>query len=84
MSNNLTATLSAKGSLTASLSAQSGLTAALSSDIFIKTQAKTVTPTAQIQEITADDGYAGLSKVTVAPIPQNYGLIVYNGYILVS
>ena len=84
MSNKLTATLSAQATLTASLSAQSSLTAALSSDIYIKTQAKTVTPTAEAQEITADDGYAGLSKVTVEAIPQNYGLITYNGYILVS
>lgn len=82
--SNLKGILSTAGSLTASLSAESSLTASLSSNIFIKTQEKTVTPTAQAQEITADDGYAGLSKVTVNAVPNNYGLITYNGYILVS
>ena len=82
--SNLKGILSTAGSLTASLSAESSLTASLSSNIFIKTQEKTVTPTSQAQEITADDGYAGLSKVTVNAVPNNYGLITYNGYILVS
>lgn len=82
--SNLKGILSTAGSLTASLSAESSLTASLSSRIFIKTQEKTVTPTSQAQEITADDGYAGLSKVTVNAVPNNYGLITYNGYILVS
>lgn len=82
--SNLKGILSTAGSLTASLSAESSLTASLSSKIFIKTQTKEVTPTAEAQEITADAGYAGLSKVTVSAIPQNYGLITYNGYILVS
>lgn len=42
-------------------------------------QDKTTTPTQSTQTITADSGYTGLGTVTVNPIPQNYGLITYNG-----
>lgn len=35
-------------------------------------QAKTATPTKQQQSITSDQGYYGLSGVTIAPIPDNY------------
>lgn len=35
-------------------------------------QSKTATPTKEQQSITADQGYYGLSGVTVAPIPENY------------
>lgn len=81
----LTGKLSKVGGLTGTLSAKQGLSGNLSLKVLVKTQAKTVTPSAETQEIYADDGFAGLSKVTVNPIPQNYGLITYNGsYILVS
>ena len=43
-------------------------------------QEKCVTPEAQEQVITADVGYAALSKVTVAAFPSNYGRISFNGY----
>lgn len=42
-------------------------------------QSKTITPTQSQQLVTADNGYDGLSSVTVNPIPSNYGLITYNG-----
>lgn len=35
-------------------------------------QSKTATPTKQQQSITSDDGYYGLSSVTVQPIPDQY------------
>ena len=39
----------------------------------------TVTPTQSQQIITASAGYDAIEKVTVAPIPSNYGLITWNG-----
>lgn len=42
-------------------------------------QDKTIVPGAEEQTITADIGFGGLSSVTIAPIPQNYGLISWDG-----
>ena len=42
-------------------------------------QDKTIVPSADEQTITADVGFGGLSSVTISPIPQNYGLITYDG-----
>ena len=42
-------------------------------------QDKTIVPGAEEQIITADVGFGGLSSVTISPIPQNYGLITYDG-----
>ena len=42
-------------------------------------QDKEVIPSAEEQTITADVGFGGLKSVTISPIPQNYGLITYNG-----
>ena len=35
-------------------------------------QSKNITPTKSQQNVTPDDGYYGLSDVTVAAIPENY------------
>lgn len=69
--------------LTGILSAQPTMSASLSTDIVIKMQAKEVVPTQEEQVIVADEGFAGLNAVTVMPIPNNYGEIIYNGFILV-
>ena len=42
-------------------------------------QEKVVVPGAEEQIITADVGFGGLSSVKVGAIPQNYGLITYDG-----
>ena len=42
-------------------------------------QDKEVIPSAEEQTITADAGFGGLSSVKVGAIPQNYGLITYDG-----
>lgn len=42
-------------------------------------QDKVIIPSAEEQTITADVGFGGLSSVTISPIPQNYGLITYDG-----
>ncbi len=39
----------------------------------------TVTPSGEEQIVIPSAGYDGLKKVTVAPIPQCYGLITYDG-----
>lgn len=44
-----------------------------------KLQEKNAIPSAEEQTITADDGFGGLSSVTIAPIPNNYGLITWDG-----
>lgn len=42
-------------------------------------QDKVIIPSAEEQTITADIGFGGLSSVKVGAIPQNYGLITYDG-----
>lgn len=42
----------------------------------------TIVPSAETQTITASAGHDGFSSVTVSPIPQNYGLISWNGVTL--
>lgn len=39
----------------------------------------TVTPTRETQTITPTGDVQGFDKVIVEPIPQNYGLVTYNG-----
>lgn len=51
----------------------------------INLQEKTATPTTETQIITFDTEYQGLSRVTVDPIPSNYGLIEWiDGHLRVS
>lgn len=42
-------------------------------------QEKTIVPGATDQIVTADIGFGGLSSVKVNAIPQNYGLITWDG-----
>lgn len=44
-----------------------------------KLQSKVVEPTQEEQTVVADSGFGGLSSVIVKPIPQNYGLITWDG-----
>ena len=39
----------------------------------------TVTPSAEAQDITPGAGFAAFNTVHVEPIPQNWGLITWNG-----
>ena len=69
-----TGTMSGRGSMCGTLSIQRSKAITL--------QSKTVVPTDVEQVVTPDSGYTGLERVTVAPIPKNYGKITYNGYSL--
>ena len=73
-------------SISADISVEGEITADINviGDASPKTQEKSITPANETQTILPDDGYL-LSSVTVGPIPENYGLITYNGYsIMVS
>lgn len=48
----------------------------------INLQEKTATPSDETQVVTFDLEYQGLSKVTIDPIPSNYGKIGWDGSIL--
>ena len=74
----ITGRLSGGATLTGSITAPRGVSAALSNPV-IKTQIKTITPGDEVTEVTPDSGYAGLSKVIVEAIPNNYGQIIFNG-----
>lgn len=77
-------TLNATQGLSASMSAGQGLSASMSNNINLKIQSKFVQATDEPQVIVPDDGFVALSQVVVDAVPQNYGKITYNGYILVS
>lgn len=76
--------LNAVQGLSASMSATQGFSASMSNNINLKIQSKFVTATDEPQVIQPDDGFVALSQVVVDAVPQNYGKITYNGYILVS
>lgn len=57
------------------LSGRISMTTIISPEI----ETKIITPNATIQEVTPSEGKL-LSKVTVGAIPNNYGLITYNGF----
>ena len=46
-----------------------------------RTQTKTISPSDEMQEIFADEGYM-LAEVIIEAIPSNYGHIAYNGGVL--
>lgn len=63
--------------------ASAGLNGMLSSGpITLPLQEKNAIPSMEEQTITADEGFGGLSSVTIAPIPNNYGLVTWNGVTL--
>lgn len=45
----------------------------------VRLEEQTVIPSRETQTIVPSSSHDGLSKVTVAPIPQCYGLITYDG-----
>lgn len=42
-------------------------------------QEKSAVPSEETQVILPDQGFDGMSKITIAPIPQNYGRLVRVG-----
>ncbi len=55
------------------------MTATLEKGAMAKLEEREVIPSGEEQIITPSAGYGGMSKVKVAAIPQNYGLITYDG-----
>ena len=45
-------------------------------------QEKEITPGEEDMVITPDDGFTGISAITVRAVPNNYGLITWNGSFL--
>ena len=74
-----------KGKLTATSASLSGVLSPASASMKGNLSAgyilqdKVVTPSASEQTITPDVGFGGLASVTISPIPNNYGLITWNG-----
>lgn len=73
------------GKISAATQTLTGKIGVSSGSLTQRYQAKTVIPTQEKQTIRADDSYDALSSVVVAPIPEDYGQIIYNGqYLLVK
>lgn len=51
----------------------------LDTHVAVRLEEREVIPSEAIQHIKPSAGYSGLSEVTVAAIPQNYGKITYDG-----
>lgn len=74
-----------KGKLTATSANLSGILSPASASLKgnlsagYTLQDKVVIPTASEQTITPDIGFGGLASVKISAIPQNYGLITWNG-----
>lgn len=74
-----------KGKLTATSASLSGMLSPVSAALSGKMsegyilQEKMAVPLASEQTITADVGFGGLASVKVSAIPNNYGLITWDG-----
>lgn len=83
--NSITGTLTPVATINGILSSGKQITAAMSVPEVIQTPAftgeYTYTPSAEAQTIEID-GLRALSNITINAIPDNYGLIAWNGSIL--
>lgn len=80
MEGKLEAVISTPRKMEAVISSSIGrLGCVIEKGVTARLEESTVIPSGEEQIITPSAGYDGLKKVTVAPIPQCYGLITYDG-----
>ena len=78
----LTGTLTSSGQLSGFLSASQGISGTMTVPLYVYppvySGAQTVTPSAETQVLETDAFYMN-GNITINPIPNNYGLITWNG-----
>ena len=80
MEGKLEAVISTPRKMEAVISSSIGrLGCVIEKGVTARLEESTIIPSGEEQIITPSAGYDGLKKVTVAPIPQCYGLITYDG-----